>query len=112
MTGPYTGKDIPFREISVDVLMARIDRQMDGCWEWRGYTSHGRPQLFHDGSRWNAKRVMWSVTHQQQVPDAMVIVQECGNPLCMSPLHMSAVTHGHALSLSKARKQKERAHAS
>ena len=109
-TGPYKVNHIDWQEINGPLLLDRVaSEDMDDCRKWLGTQANGRPVIQIDGQRWNAKRLMWMMWNQRQVPDNEVISQSCGNALCVSKKHLVANGHADAVSRGMARKQQERA---
>lgn len=64
----------------------------DGCWEWiSSRTSGRRPRFSVDGRHTLAYRVMYEL-YVAPIPEGQVIDHLCGNPICVKPSHLEAVT--------------------
>lgn len=80
---------------AADRLMARIDKQPDGCWNWTGHvdaagyghTGGGGK----DGIPGLAHRAMYECL-VGPIPDSLTIDHLCRNRRCVNPDHLEAVT--------------------
>jgi hypothetical protein len=63
-----------------------------GCWEWTGArTRGGFARIYRGGINQLAARYVYA-ERVATVPAGHVVVQTCGNRLCVRPRHLAAVT--------------------
>lgn len=77
------------------------DWNRDACWTWRGKPSqygYGRFSIGPRRSNRIALAHVWSYEFANgPVPEGMHIHHNCGNPLCVNPVHLEVITPtGHA----------------
>jgi hypothetical protein len=60
----------------------------DQCWPWTGATHNGYGYYSREKKTQTAHRIAWELTHQQQIPDGLVIRHRCDNPPCCNPSHL------------------------
>ena len=75
----------------------RYRRNSSGCWIWTGSLIDGRYPVSRlyvksKGYTWPARRVVW-LREIGPIPAGKQIVSDCGNELCVNPLHLEALTH-------------------
>ncbi|MCC6382636.1 MAG: HNH endonuclease [Dehalococcoidia bacterium] len=79
----------PWRQISPDDYTVDGDT---GCWNWqRSLNANGYGRI----SRTTGSRLAHRVAYEQfvaPVPEGMVLDHLCGNPRCVNPEHLEAVT--------------------
>lgn len=64
----------------------------NGCWPWRGDFGNSRYGVMaHRGKARTAHRWAWINTHGP-IPDGHQIHHKCGNPSCVNPEHLEAVS--------------------
>jgi hypothetical protein len=62
-----------------------------GCWEWLGtVTKNGFPSAKINGQN-TARRVAWTL-EKGQLNTNELIVDTCGNPICVNPFHLKTTT--------------------
>lgn len=96
-----TARDIP---MSTRVrFIAKFDYQPFSCWEFQGSkTEQGYGRFFVPGRRaLPAHRVAYAMFYGR-LDDGLTVDHLCGNPSCVNPDHLEAVTHGE--NLRRARK--------
>lgn len=76
--------------IAPDAFWPRV-RRSRGCWVWAGGTSKGHGVVEVDGRRVAAHRIAWTLA-RGVIPPGHLILQECGNGLCVRPGHLWAAT--------------------
>lgn len=75
-----------------DEFLARIDRQEDGCWLWRGcILSTGYGQAWIDGQRDNAHRIAYELL-VGPISEGLTIDHLCRVRHCVNPDHLEPVT--------------------
>lgn len=108
--------------VTMDTIRDRCDEVGD-CWIWRGAVSHGTaPAINIDGKSTSVRRFVAGLLGRQT--NSRYITACCGEPLCVSPDHLRAVTRsqlniltakrtGYGQSLARAAKiaQARRRHA-
>jgi hypothetical protein len=85
------------REVTVkysshaDALWDQLEETKDGCWEWRGGSSHGWGYgLVHHkekGRQVTAHRLAWELVNGS-IPKGMLVCHRCDNPPCCNPAHL------------------------
>ncbi len=60
-----------------------------GCWPWTAATNYyGYGKISVSRSHWDfAHRVAWPI-HYGEIPDNMLVLHRCDNPLCVNPSHL------------------------
>lgn len=79
----------------MDDIRARFDAkwrkdETTGCWNWTASTAgKGYGQVRIPKTRRNvyAHRLSWGL-HRGEVPDGMMVLHKCDNPLCVNPAHL------------------------
>jgi len=72
---------------------AKVDRNGEGCWEWRGgKNSTGYGFLHWQGKSVAAHRLAYELTNGQ-IPEGMDIDHECRKRPCCNPDHLRPLTH-------------------
>ena len=61
----------------------------EGCWEWTGSTiGHmGYGQMAFDGRHMLAHRAAY-LFYVDDIPEGMIVMHDCDNPLCVRPDHL------------------------
>jgi hypothetical protein len=60
-----------------------------GCRLWVGaVTASGAPRLVVDGCQVDARRVMYELTHECELPPYVRMTTTCGNVLCVTADHV------------------------
>lgn len=63
------------------------------CHEWQGHcNTHGYGMIWRDGKRWLAHRKVWT-DRVGPIPDGMLLLHRCDNPLCVRVEHLQLGTH-------------------
>lgn len=64
---------------------------IDGCWHWIGDKNKnkiGYGCFYCRGTRILAHRYMWELVNNQTIPDNMIILHKCDQPICVNPDHL------------------------
>lgn len=73
-------------------IMAKVDKQPDGCWIWTAATSHGYGIVSAEGRPRLAHRVLYELLRGEVSPD-LDLDHLCMRPPCVNPDHLEPVTH-------------------
>jgi hypothetical protein len=86
------------RTVSGQAWMSLKDRfwlkveKLDDCWIWKGNLSRQGYGTIKDNKKSvAAHRVSWRL-HNGDIPDGMIIMHKCDNPLCVRPDHLELGT--------------------
>ena len=104
--------------ITLDWIYARVKEQ-DGCLIWAGACAGGDklPNARIGGVNYVMRRVVWQLTHEKAVPKNRRVTMSCGNPKCIHPDHVKAIsvnagmlgvkkTHKHRANIAHSRRKK------
>lgn len=85
-----------YSPITIARLWAKVSiptsPRSDGmCWTWRGSTAKGYGQIKAGNRVLRVHRVAYEFACGA-VPDGMVVMHTCDNPLCCNPNHLVAAT--------------------
>ena len=72
-------------------IVAQIEVNDDGCWEWQGLTNNGYGRLSINGRHERVHRLMLGV-HGVEIPSGFHIHHRCRNKLCVNPDHLEVLT--------------------
>lgn len=65
----------------------------DTCWLWQGTVDkEGYGKLSYKKRNFRAHRIMWSIEHQKEIPENLVILHLCDVPSCVNPSHLKCGT--------------------
>ena len=62
----------------------------DGCWLWKATTNNMGYGMIHsqeEGRKVLAHRITWQLNNGP-IPDGMLVLHHCDNPLCVRPSHL------------------------
>lgn len=87
------GELLRVKDLSPQVMhkvTTRITKQpgANGCWEWQGAASRGRPIVTDQGRTRNARRVAWVTANRRPLRPGKIVTSTCGNTLCLRPDHL------------------------
>lgn len=86
---------------SLDRLLAKVVQ--GECWIWIGaVTSSGTPSCSFQGRGRSARQVFYG-QFVGGIPEGLVVVPMCGQPLCLRPEHLQAATRSEVASRFKSR---------
>lgn len=73
-------------------FLDEVSVHIDGCWYWLAEATRSTKGY---GCFWPrskvrvlAHRYMWELTHDQEVPEGMMVLHSCDNPICVNPDHL------------------------
>jgi len=80
------------REAVLKLLVNKVERSQQGCWEWiggktNGYGSFRLPDVC-EGAKILAHRASWVVFKGEAIPDGLFVCHHCDNPKCFNPDHL------------------------
>lgn len=83
----------PVRQPLDEKIYARISREPNGCWMWRGGVDRdGYPIIQHGaGNQVRPARVAWELSRGKPVPADVRLLRGCGEKLCINPDHARPV---------------------
>jgi hypothetical protein len=81
----------PRRRIHRWSAMSSISSVEAGCWEWLGERHKGYGRIRVNGRQQQAHRVSYEA-FIGPIPDGLTIDHLCGNPACVNPEHLEAVS--------------------
>lgn len=80
------------KEITFDAIDL-LCREEGNCLVWTGsVASDGKPIACVCGKTIRLRKVVWSMVHGKDVPRDRRVSDSCGNPLCLTPSHLKAMT--------------------
>lgn len=63
------------------------------CWSWKGpKNGTGYPQFHYNGRLVSARKILWNLIAEQQVPAGKVLTSTCASSDCMNPDHIKVTT--------------------
>lgn len=69
----------------------------DECWE-SSWSRSGKYKSFRINNKHNyTHRLMWMLVNEKEIPEGMVIMHKCDNPICCNPHHLQIGTHSENL---------------
>jgi hypothetical protein len=74
---------------TIESLLARTEEVGD-CLEWQGYTQNLSPQVSHNNKMRTVRQLIAEL--QGFEIKGMMFVAKCGNPRCVNPEHIQAMT--------------------
>ena len=73
---------------------------MSDCFEWHGSTNgRGYGVTYVDRKQWRVHRLAYTMT-KGEIPEGMVVMHLCHNPLCCNPDHLEAGTQKENMQMS------------
>ena len=79
----------PYARSTEESLLFYIDSKVEGCWEWRGFTTEAGYGSFAGKA---AHRLAYE-TLVGPIPEGHVVRHKCDNPPCINPDHLETGTH-------------------
>lgn len=79
------------RKPLMERLLARVEKQDDGCWLWVGYKNNqGYGHIGRGGRGGNMVRTHRASyeLHVGPIPDGMLVCHKCDVPACVNPAHL------------------------
>lgn len=81
----------------LDLLWAKTDRSAE-CWLWRGAVSKGYGRFTYLGVNRQAHRWVYEESIAA-IPKGALVLQRCGNHLCVRPEHLYTGDHAESMRL-------------
>ena len=80
------------REAVLKLLVNKVEKTQQGCWEWvggktNGYGSFRLPDVC-EGAKILAHRASWVVFKGKAISDGLFVCHHCDNPKCFNPDHL------------------------
>jgi len=74
------------------LLVSKMEKSQQGCWEWQGSKTNGYgsfriPGVCND-TKILASRAAWVVFNGEAIPDGLFVCHHCDNPKCFNPDHL------------------------
>ena len=67
------------------------------CWHWTGaYDYKSRPRFHYKGKNRRAKRALFEILIDEDLPDAGKVISICQNHMCVRPEHILLCNHNDA----------------
>jgi len=92
--------------LSVEDRCMRYVEKTDTCWKWTGAINQWGYGRFRMGkTHWISSRVSYTL-FKGDIPEELIILHSCDNPICVNPEHLSTGTHQDNMDEMKTRGRK------